>query len=310
MTMSAHQTHTSGKSNGHQLGHQLESDICTNLQNRGIVVKMETDIKKEYYDFCSGVDILCIHNNKHVYIQCKWRETKAKIDEVNHFIYSASCINALCGKEHKLLWVSKLPPSPIGVKSINHSKGIIINNEHFDTLLESAIQFVLGYFGLGDQTVVAAISVQQAELHRKQAEFDVAKQQLIKMVEEMYCNNNYSSGIKNIIGLIPDEYSKQNIPKLKKQFISELGKYETVNHIQPSNWTYSNSPLRNRMNQFIEKYNALGNKYEMVVDENWCALEIKKIRYASILFKNADEFNSCKKMDKLNALVESKNLRY
>ena len=309
--MSTHQT--SGKSNGHQLGHKLESDICTNLQNRGIVVKMETDIKKEYYDFCSGVDILCIHNDKHVYIQCKWRETKAKIDEVNHFIYSASCINttdALCGKEHKLLWVSKLPPSPIGVKSINHSKGIIIHNEDFDTLLESAIQFVLGYFGLGDQTVTTAISQQQTELHRKQAEFEVAKQQLIKMVDDLFENGYILCGKKNIIGQIPDEYSKQNIPRLKKQFISELGKYETAMCLKHTIYT-TNFLLRSRMNYFIEKYNALGNKHEIFVDDNWCAFEFKKIKYASSnIFKNADEFNSCKKMDKLNALVESKNLRY
>ena len=302
---------TSGKSSGHQLGHQLESDICTNLQNRGIVVKMETDIKKEYYDFCSGVDILCIHNNKHVYIQCKWRETKAKIDEVNHFIYSASCINttdALCGKEHKLLWVSKLPPSPIGVKSINHSKGIIIDNEHFDTLLESAIQFVLGYFGLGDKSVTSAISLQQTELHRKQAEFEEAKQQLIKMVEDMLCND-YSCGKKNIIGQIPDEYSKQNIPKLVKQFISELGKYETAMCLKHTIYT-TNFLLRSRMNYFIEKYNALGNKHELLLCENWCAFEFKKIKYASNLFKSSDAFYLCKKMDKLNALVESNNLRY
>jgi hypothetical protein len=132
-------------------GHKLEYDLYETLKSNknNFIVKCESEIKSEYYNFCGGVDIMCTYNDNTIFIQCKWSNTKANVEQVNHFILLSRLVQSkIKSKNYKLLWVSKIDPSSIGLDSLHHFDANIISNDDIDNLIHMVEKYIFQYFNI------------------------------------------------------------------------------------------------------------------------------------------------------------------
>lgn len=134
-------------------GNTLELVLYDKLKsNASLVVKCENEIKQDYYPFCSGVDILChdLAQSKSVFIQCKFAAKPTPVNDVNHFILSAMCLQKekVVANNSLLLWVAKVQPSTYGIDSLKHHSAEIITHELLDKLIMETETRILEYFNI------------------------------------------------------------------------------------------------------------------------------------------------------------------
>lgn len=232
-------------------GYKLENDIYRLLKSNKhkFIVKCESEIKTEFYSFCSGIDIMCTYKNDTIFIQCKWSNAKSTIEQVNHFILSSQLVQSqIKSKKYKLLWISKVNPSTISIDSLNHHNAKIITNDNFDNLILMMQQYILQYFNIDNNTIIQ-VNINDYD------NYDNSKQNLCDIINIIFANNIIAKN--NILSCI----ATNNISKLKKQITIELNDYDN------SNITYE-PKIINLLNSVITNYNLKYKKAETCVKES------------------------------------------
>lgn len=278
---------------GKRDGNQLEIELYNKLkQHNGLTVKSESEIKKEYYDFCSGVDILCFDANKSLYIQCKFAKTGEQIEGVNHFILSAKCIEneKIKSNEPKLLWVSKVKPTLIGEKSLKYFNGEIIENNDLYTLIKNTEEYVLNFFEI-KKNDTPFIKIEPI-MDKNTVIYQNYKRELIDAINKIFINHITRT---NIITLIDN----RDIKKLEKYLIKECDNYDNSHNIN----YYDLSSLQPCINNLICSYNKLYNKSVMLIKDNEFYYYQQKIQKKNSGFiKSSKVWNSVKNINDLYKL--------
>lgn len=210
-------------------GNTLELVLYDKLKSHAfLVVKCENEIKQDYYPFCSGVDILC-HDpvqSKSVFIQCKFAAKPTPVNDVNHFILSATCLqkDKVVADNSLLLWVAKVPPSVVGIDSLTHHGGEIITNDLLHALIAETEDRVLAYFDISltkggrfDADLADVFTTTPTQIQKSvcpssaQVEYDAAVKVFNDTIRVVFnseaiiyniCNNVASGKIKTAIKLL------------------------------------------------------------------------------------------------------------
>jgi hypothetical protein len=211
---------------------------------------------------------MCVHNNKSVYIQCKFSDKPTQINDVNHFILSSKCLQDELIKtiNYKMIWVCKNNPSIVGLESLKHYNVEIIQENDLNNLINVAEQYILNYFEANNNTTNYQPIINSAfknyedykELFRNQC------------IEQCICDTN----IKGNLTL----YLKNNdYKKLDKTFVEAL---KLNNPDKPTIQKYSQylNSLAFKMNGLIVLYNELYKKQlPQVSEEEYFILCVKAI---------------------------------
>lgn len=123
----------------------------------GFTIRQEKDIKKEYGDDTSGIDMEIfnksstdIKDNKHIFIQLKWKCKPDSIKNINHFIHGCNQIikqKKLDDKSILHIYGTKVPiskPSLGALNKLNMSENITY--DHMDTCILSITNRCLEFF--------------------------------------------------------------------------------------------------------------------------------------------------------------------
>ena len=127
-------------------GFNFEEKLFTTLTKylNGFTIRQEKDIKKEYGEDTSGIDIEIfkplttkqIFNKeeyKHIFIQLKWKDKAESIKDINHFICGCTQIikqKSLDDKSVLHIYGTKVPiskPSMEALKKLSLSENITFN---------------------------------------------------------------------------------------------------------------------------------------------------------------------------------------
>ena len=103
----------------------------------GFIIRKEKDIKKEYGVDTSGIDMEIfktsstdLEDNKHIFIQLKWKCKPDSIKNINHFIHGCNQIikqKTLDEKSVLHIYGTKVPiskPSLVALNKLNKSENI------------------------------------------------------------------------------------------------------------------------------------------------------------------------------------------
>ena len=261
-----------GKKDGCTLELELFNKLKDKLQN----VKCEGDIKKEYFSFCSGVDIMCNQDNKCVYIQCKFSDKPTQINDVNHFILSSKCLQDefIKSNNYKMFWICKNKPSTVGLESIKHFNVEIVENNDLTNLINDAEQSILNYFG-------SAI-VERSTSHNNN--MNTYYKNLLEQYEKQ--KNDFKTRCIDIV--ISDWNIKDNmILYLKNNDYKKLDKayveaFKTFTSLRPTIiiGTSNLCNISQQMNWLIKQYNEIYKKQiPQVLDEDYYIMCVKAVHF-------------------------------
>lgn len=109
----------------------------------------EKDIRKKYGKHITGIDHIFISCNKMVLVQDKWMKTKPTIRDINHFVRCSKQIELINYNYVCLpIFVSKLVPTQVALKSLLEDNGLSIYNSDMDKIIKALENIVLEFFGL------------------------------------------------------------------------------------------------------------------------------------------------------------------
>jgi hypothetical protein len=278
---------------GKKDGCTLELELFNKLKNQLTNTKCEGDIKKEYFSFCSGVDIMCNQDNKSIYIQCKFSDKPTQINDVNHFILSAKCLqdNFIKTNEYKLVWVCKNKPSLVGQDSLKHYNVEIIENNDLTNLINNAEQYVLNYFS---SSSIQSATEYNNHIYNYNKQLIEQYEQLKKnfkdqCIEQVICDWNIKDNMKLYL-------NNNDYKKLDKSYVDAFKNYTSL---RPTILTGSSNMriISQQMNWLIKQYNEIYKKQiPQVLDEDYYIMCVKAKHFNAFKpgshkkIKNRDEF--------------------
>jgi hypothetical protein len=222
-------------------GLTFEKNLSDELRKKCNNVYFDKEVKDKYGVMCWGVDIVGIHEDKIIMVQCKRSNTADGIKDVNHFIRGSLVIKEKEQKPCKLFWCCKTKPTKDGIESLNYDNVTIIEEDNQDVCINKSMIEICNFLGTNSDDLIIVDSNSSDEKPKKIKKGELSEEDQIKFNNLQKQIDDAKNNTYNILrnSNIRDKANENNLKlyisinkfdKFTKLYVKLLKKYGSFNN--------------------------------------------------------------------------------